>query len=290
MKRFFIVTNLVKDPQQKTTEYIASYLRQRGATANVLIRDAISKQQLYETGEKSPLLIPEQTDCILVLGGDGTLLQAARDTLRLNIPLLGVNLGTLGFLAEVEKSGIDEALDHLLADEYEVEERMLLSGIYQDGEKEKTAHALNDIVISRKGPLMVVPYAVKVNGQELAFYSADGIILSTPTGSTGYNLSAGGPIVSPSAQLMVITPICPHTMNTRSIVLSSSDEVEIMIADKKGDKDALAEAEVYFDGALIKSVRAGEGLLIRRSHRTVRLIRLNSISFLRTLHTKMGEA
>ena len=290
MKRFFIVTNLIKDPRQETTEYIASYLRRRGATAKVLIRDAISKQELYESGEKSPLLIPDGAECILVLGGDGTLLQAARDTLRLDIPLLGVNLGTLGFLAEVEKSGIDEALDHLLADEYEVEERMLLSGVYRDGDTEKTAHALNDIVISRKGPLMVVPYAVRVNGQELAFYNADGIILSTPTGSTGYNLSAGGPIVSPSAQLMVITPICPHTMNTRSIVLAATDEVQIAIADKKGDKDALAEAEVYFDGTLLKSFRAGDKLLIRRSHRTVRLIRLNSISFLRTLHAKMGDA
>ena len=178
----------------------------------------------------------------------------------------------------------------MLADEYEVEERMLLTGRYTCEKGEKSAHALNDIVISRKGPLMVVPYEVRVNGQELSSYNADGIILSTPTGSTGYNLSAGGPIVNPSAQLMVITPICPHTMNTRSIVLSPKDEVEISIARRAGDKQALAQGELYFDGALVASVTTGDRLRIKRSERTVKLIRLSDISFLKALHHKMGDS
>ncbi len=287
MKRFFIVTNLIKDPRQETTEYIADYLRSHGAEADILIRDVISKQELYETGDYNPLLVPPLTECIIVLGGDGTLLKAARDTLRLGIPLVGVNLGTLGFLAQVEKDGIRQALDHLLADEYEVESRMLLSGSFWHGQEQKSAHALNDIVVSRKGPLMVIPYEISVNGQDLAAYNADGIILSTPTGSTGYNLSAGGPIVNPGAQLMVITPICPHTMNTRSIVLSRDDEVQIRIGNQRNAAEADAEAEIYFDGELFGSMKHNDRITIRASELTVKLVRLSSVSFLKSLHNKM---
>ena len=287
MKRFFIVTNLIKDPRQETTEYIADYLRSHGAEADILIRDVISKQELYETGDYNPLLVPPMTECIIVLGGDGTLLKAARDTLRLGIPLVGVNLGTLGFLAQVEKDGIKQALDHLLADEYEVESRMLLSGGFWHGQEQKSAHALNDIVVSRKGPLMVIPYEISVNGQDLVSYNADGIILSTPTGSTGYNLSAGGPIVNPGAQLMVITPICPHTMNTRSVVLSRNDEVQIRIGNQRNAAEADAEAEIYFDGELFGSMRRGDRITIRASELTVKLVRLSSVSFLKSLHNKM---
>ena len=290
MKRFFIVTNLVKDPMQETTGYIKSFLEQRGAKAEVLIRDAISKHELYESKERNPLLVPDDTECILVLGGDGTLLQAARDTLRLDIPLLGINLGRMGFLAEVEKGRIDQALEYLLEDNYEVEDRMLLYGeLIRDDEVIASAHALNDIVTTRRGPLMVLPFDLSVNSQKLASYFADGIIVSTPTGSTGYNLSAGGPIVNPKASLLVVSPICPHTLNTRSIVLSPEDEVLISLGKLQEDKTPLQNAEITFDGSLSYPMENRDKIRIKKSDRKVRLVRLSSMSFLKVLHEKMRD-
>ena len=227
MKNFYIVTNRTKDPEMETTNYICEFIKEYGATAVVMAQEDVFKATGEESCEYNPLHIPENTDCILVLGGDGTLLQTARNTRQLSIPLLGINLGTLGYLAEVEKSGITEALLHLLKDDYEIEERMMLVGtVLRDGEEVATAHALNDVVVNRFGPLMVLSYEVSVNGQKLNHYQADGIIVSTPTGSTGYNLSAGGPIALPGSRLMIMTPICPHTLNTRSIVLSADDTIE----------------------------------------------------------------
>ena len=290
MKNFFIVTNLIKDPRQEHTKMIRSYLEERGSAVTVLMRDSLSKQELLAGAEHNPLLVPDDTDCILVLGGDGTLLQAARDTLRLDIPLLGIKLGSLGFLAEVEKGQITQALDHLLADEYFIEERMLLSGRYFSGDEEKgRAHALNDIVITRNGPLMVVPYEIKVNGNELTQYHADGVILSTPTGSTGYNLSAGGPIVDPKASLIVMTPICPHTIATRSVVLAAEDEVEITFGGSQDDPTKQICAMLNFDGGLAVPVGRGDRVVVHRSERKVKLIRLSSRSFVRVLQRKLRE-
>lgn len=140
------------------------------------------------------ILIPEDTQCILVLGGDGTLLQAARDVVHREIPMLGINLGTLGFLAEVDKQSVYAALDKLKEDDYEIEERMMLTGtVWRDDKIVGRDVALNDIVIGRDGHLRVVRFKNYVNNVYLNSYNADGIIISTPTGSTGYSLSCGGP-------------------------------------------------------------------------------------------------
>nr|MBQ8253322.1 NAD(+)/NADH kinase [Lachnospiraceae bacterium] len=289
MNKFYIVTNRDKDPQLETTNYICEFLKEHGRQATVLSRESLGKYAVRESREHNPLQVPEDTDCILVLGGDGTLLQTARDTVELGIPLLGINLGTLGFLAEVEKSGIPEALEHLISDDCETEERMLLTGKVLRGEEEIcSAHALNDVVVNRCGRLMVLSYEVFVNGQKLNRYQADGMILATPTGSTGYNMSAGGPIVEPSARLMVMTPICPHTLNTRSIVLSAEDRVEIVIA--QGRDEQIQEAEINFDGGLTQKLMTGDRVVMQRSEQTIKLIHMSKVSFLETLHKKMSES
>ena len=254
MNNFYIVTNVTKDKSLETTDYIEKYLTEHGRHVTVMVRGGIEKGMQED---KHLLQIPPETDCILVLGGDGTLLQTARDTVGLGIPLLGINLGTLGFLAEVEKSGITDALDHLMQDSYEIMDRMLLSGsVIRDGKELLKAHALNDIVVNRCGHLMVLNYEVLVNGQLLCHYKADGMILASPTGSTGYNMSAGGPIVEPGARLMVMTPICPHTLNTRSIILSPEDQVEIVIAE--GRDGQAQQAEVNFDGGQAQMLTTGD--------------------------------
>lgn len=288
MNKFYIVTNRTKDPELETTNYICDFLRQNGKSVGVLARENPSKYEGTESRERNPLQIPEDTECVLVLGGDGTLLQTARDTMQLNIPLLGINLGTLGYLAEVEKSGIQEALEHLIRDDYETEERMMLVGaVVRDGKEICRAHALNDVVVNRYGHLMVLAYEVIVNGQKLNHYQADGMIVSTPTGSTGYNLSAGGPIALPGAQLMLMTPICPHTLNTRSIVLSAADTIEIRIGE--GRDGRMQEAQINFDGGLPQRLVTGDRVIMRRSERTTKLIHISNVSFLETLHKKMSE-
>lgn len=282
MKRFYLITNEVKDPDGFYTRKIASYLEARGATVTC----AANRPQPPEVCGTA-LCSGEAAECVLVLGGDGTLLRAARNMMNRDMPLLGINLGTLGYLAEVEIAAIEEALDKLLADRFTREERMMLVGqVRRQGGTEEN-FALNDIVLSRCGSLQVLTFHIYVNGQFLNGYGADGMIVATPTGSTGYNLSAGGPIVEPGARLLLMTPICPHTLNTRSIVLAPEDEIRIEIpAGKDGRPQAI---EASYDGSCKTRLDTGDSIVIRRADKTTGILKLNSDSFLTVLHKKMSE-
>lgn len=275
MKRFFLITNEVKDPQGVFTQKIADAIKRHGGEA-ICIAD---ERMALMSGEAD-------ADCALVLGGDGTLLRAARNLMDSKIPLLGINLGTLGYLAEVESACAEEAIERLFADAYVREERMMLTGSIIAGEK-KEQYALNDIVISRCGTLQILNVRIYVNDRFLNDYCADGVIVATPTGSTGYNLSAGGPIVEPSAKLMLLTPICPHTLNTRSIVFSPEDEITVEIPPGKDGHEQVVEAN--FDGSYKAALRTGDRILIRRADRTTGIVRLNTESFLSVLHKKMSD-
>lgn len=276
MKRFYLITNEAKDPAGAFTNKITAFIKKHGGKA-VCVKN--ERQAIAETGETG-------VDCALVLGGDGTLLRAAGNMMDSDIPLLGINLGTLGYLAEVESTCAEEAVEKLLKDEFVREERMMLSGRVTTGEKER--YALNDIVISRCGSLQILNVRIYVNGQFLNDYCADGVIVATPTGSTGYNLSAGGPIVEPSARLLLLTPICPHTLNTRSIVFSPEDEITVEIPWGKDGHEQVVEAN--FDGSNTITLKTGDRILIRRSDRTTGIVRLRTESFLSVLHKKMSEA
>ena len=209
MRTFYIIANSDKDENLAFSREIADYLASRGARGILRERE----QELRETHREFDA---GEVDGILVLGGDGTLLRAARELAGRRIPFLGINMGHLGYLAEIERQNIRTALDRLLADDYTVEERMMLTGsVWMGGKQAGRDTALNDIVINRSGNLRVVDYEVYVNGLYLNSFTADGVIVSTPTGSTGYSLSAGGPIVSPTASMLIMTPICPHTLNSR---------------------------------------------------------------------------
>ena len=229
MNKFYIITNNEKDKNLEFTDRVVDYLGKRGGHCEVQLAGRQTAGPFHYT---DPRKIPEETQCIIVLGGDGTLLQAARDIQaahdkkRSQIPLLGVNLGNLGFLAEVDRQSVYQALDKLTEDVYEVEERMMLSGTVYRGDRVIGKDiALNDIVIAREGPLRVVRFKNFVNDEYLNSYNADGIIISTPTGSTGYSLSVGGPIVSPSGEMTIMTPIAPHTLNSRSIVFPALQRI-----------------------------------------------------------------
>ncbi len=277
MKNFIVITNEVKDPQGVFTARIVSYIETHGGKAVCLKNE----RQAFLACRES------KADCVLVLGGDGTLLRAAGNMMDGELPLLGINLGTLGYLAEVESAAMEEALDRLLADEFVREERMMLSGRVFASGREEEQYALNDVVISRCGSLQIVNVRIYVNGRFLNDYYADGVIVATPTGSTGYNLSAGGPIVEPSANLLLLTPICPHTLNTRSIVFSPEDEISVEIPLGKDGGEQVVEAN--FDGSHKVSMCTGDRLVIRRAKKTTGILRLNTESFLTVLHKKMSD-
>ena len=283
MKHFYLIANEVKDPEGQYTARITAYLEAHGGkvicTGNA---DRVGVDAAVNARMET-----EGTECVLVLGGDGTLLRAARNMIDRDIPLLGINLGTLGYLAEVEIGAIEPALDKLLSDDFTREERMMLAGqVYRQNDVEKN-FALNDIVISRCGSLQILTFQIYVNGQFLNSFSADGMIVSTPTGSTGYNLSAGGPIVEPAANLLLLTPICPHTLNTRSIVLAPEDEIRIEIPHGKDGK--LQAVEANFDGSHKISLETGDSIMIRKASKTTGILKLNTESFLTVLHKKMSE-
>ena len=227
--------------------------------------------------------IPDMIDCAIVIGGDGSLIEVARTLWKRDVPILGINMGTLGYLTEVEVSNLAEDITQMLKGDYLYEERMMLEGMFPNGKKDV---ALNDIVVSRKGDdLRIIYFKLFVNGELLNSYEADGIIISTPTGSTAYNMSAGGPIVEPTASLTVITPICSHALNTRSIVLSSDDEIVIEIGE--GRRGNIEKVLVTFDGATSVPLETGDRLTICKAKESTKIMKINKISFLEILRRKM---
>lgn len=195
MKHFLIYTNKHKDQELATTKRIQDYLESKGCTVKLKVKESDWKEET-DAAEEEATGIPLDVDCMIVLGGDGTVLQAARETKKILVPIIGVNLGTVGYMTEIELSGLEEALERLIRDDYKKERRMMLNGkvCCADGTVSE-GWALNDIVISRSGTLQIIEFNIYVNGQLLNHYKADGMIVTTPTGSTGYNLSAGGPLV-----------------------------------------------------------------------------------------------
>ena len=283
MERFVIVTNKSKDKDLAMTMYIKSFLEERGKTC--VIADKNENNSFYHEGREFLSSIPEDAECVIVLGGDGTMLQAARSAAYHDIPLIGVNMGTMGYLAEVEKSGVDEALSRILSGDYDTQERMMLFGSVG----EKSDYALNDIVITRNSSMQmnIVNFDIYVNDLFLCNYHADGIIISTPTGSTGYNMSAGGPIVEPSANLILITPICPHTLNSRSMVLPENTKIRIVI--KEGRDNHNQEVVAFFDGSGKIEMSTGDSICIEKSAKITKIIKLNRVSFLEVLGKKFDK-
>ena len=267
MEHFYLIANPTKDAELKTAHSIRDYLTGRGKTCIIDVGARKKGQEGYTYNGQ----ISAETDCIIVLGGDGTLLQAATDLAERKIPFLGINMGTLGFLAEVGQTEFEGALDKLLKNEYEIEERMMLAGkSFNRREMTDEAVALNDIVITRKGSLQIINFNIYVNGQFLHRYHADGVIAATPTGSTGYSLSAGGPVVEPGAELILLSPICPHSMQSRSIVLSPKDTVTVEI--ESGRDGEIQEVEAIFDGCHKVTLRTGEKIEIQKSGQTTGIV------------------
>ena len=281
MKHFYIIVNEGKEEAVEFRNTIVAYLESRGATC------ATSKGEFHKGYRFTDLAdVPKETECVITLGGDGTLIRAARDLAGSGLPIIGINFGGLGYLTQIGREGDPkELLDALLDDRYVIEERMMLKGsVVRDGNVIAEDIALNDIVLAREGEFRVLKFELYVDGQFLTKYGADGMVVATPTGSTAYNLSAGGPIAQPDGELLILTPVCPHAMTSRTMVLGPDRKVRIRIPE-----NSFGSRIVSFDGDTQVSLEPGDYYEIEKSEMVTKVIKLDHRSFLDILKKKMSE-
>jgi NAD+ kinase len=234
-------------------------------------------------GAAAPAIVPGEVDAMLTLGGDGTLLRAARIVEGHPVPILGVNLGRLGFLTCCPVEALEDALRRLAAGAYVVEPRMTLDARVRapNGADRAIWRALNEVVLHKGGFARVVTIWVQADGETVAHYSADGIVVATPTGSTAYNLSAGGPVVFPTLETILVTPVSAHTLALRPLVLPPTSEITVRV------EDGPDELLVTVDGQVGATFAAGETLVVRRSAHPVPIVRFPESSFFATMREKL---
>lgn len=226
--------------------------------------------------------IPARVDLIVVLGGDGTLLSVARIAHPFNVPILAVNLGSLGFLTEIVLSELYAILEKVLDGQFEYESRMLLNAcLWRDNEKAGDYHVLNDVVINKGVLARIVNLEVRVNNQYMTSYRADGLIIATPTGSTAYSLSAGGPIIHPSMNALVLSPICPFTLTNRSIVIPDQSLIQVELATENEN------VRVTLDGQEGCDMVQGDVLEVKKTQTTLKLIQAPGKNYYQILRKKL---
>ncbi len=271
-----LVVNQQKDPEYRLANRVSEII---GSRASLFIDGKHREASVSGAKRISEKEYPNM-DIILVLGGDGTLLSVAKTASALNIPVVSINLGQLGFLSEIEQSEIEEGLEKLLSNDYYIEERMMLCATLTNGEK---TTALNDIVVTRGNSILrILDLDVYIDDQYVDDFKADGIIISTPTGSTAYSLSAGGPIVDPSLDSMIITPICPHKMYSRTIIVPPEKKVVVKCRTLHDN-----EAVVAADSAVLGKISENESVTIQMSPQKFQLIRFEGYQFFGVLHKKL---
>jgi NAD+ kinase len=228
-------------------------------------------------------VVSDDAELVVSLGGDGTMLRAAQWAHRDDIPLVGINLGTLGYLTEADAADWRPTLEAILDGRHQIEERMMLACELTpvDGERQSFV-GLNEVLVERSSSHRLVRLLVNIGGESLAAFNADGVIVATPTGSTAYALSAGGPIVGPQAECLVVVPVSPHMIFSRPFVLASDVTVEIFV-DGPGQ-----EASLSLDGALGCDIRTGDHVKVVRHPRPLRLVRVGGPGFIDRLRTKLG--
>lgn len=226
--------------------------------------------------------IPQRVQLIIVLGGDGTLLSVARITFPFDVPILAVNLGSLGFLTEVSLPELYDTLEKVLKNDYQLEPRMLLEAfLHRHGEQIGKYHVLNDVVINKGGPARVVDLEVSVNDQPMTSYRADGLIIATPTGSTAYSLSAGGPIIHPSLNSLLLSPICPFALTNRSIVVPERSRIKVKLLTKNED------VHITLDGQEVCKMFVDDILEVRKAEAPVKLIQAPGKNYYQILRKKL---
>ncbi len=257
-------------------------LRVKAAALGVkLIPDKATAKLMGLPCEETGAALVEHCDAMIVLGGDGSMLRAVRELNGRDIPLIGVNLGALGFLTSVTEGDLERALDCLVRTDYTTSTRVIMDAeVRRCGQVLGTYCALNDAVV-KSVRSRVVSLRMQVDGHEVGDFVCDGLIVSTPTGSTGYSLSAGGPVLMPSAQALVVSLICPHTLSTRPLVLPHESTVEITVIERS------KEAELSIDGQVGQRLETGDVVTVRRSARSARFIHLPGYDYFSVLRQKL---
>ena len=267
------------DAEQIASEICERFKREQ---IEVLLEDSLA-EQIGQVNGYAGEEIPELVDLIIVLGGDGTLISVARLVGERNVPIVGVNLGRLGFLTEITRDELPEMLERLIADDYQVSDRMMLDAfIHRNDKVVGKFNVLNDVVINKGALARIIDMETSVDGRYLTSYKADGLIISTPTGSTGYNLAAGGPIIYPDINSLLITPICPHMLTNRPIMVWSRSVIEIKV---KFEDDV-----VFFtaDGQIGRKLLPGDRVEVRRSESRTRLVISPTKDYFEILRTKLS--
>ncbi|MEE1243675.1 NAD(+)/NADH kinase [Frisingicoccus sp.] len=284
MDKFLIVTNQDKDIDLKVTKEIQKYIISRGRECH--LAEPLVGTDPLKTGYTDLSKLQEDIDCVIVLGGDGTFIQTVRDFKGLDIPMVGVNMGTVGFLATIDLDNLYDSLDALVDGDYTIQNRILLRGeVYREGRRLQKSIAFNDVIVTRSGFSRLVELKIYVNDQLLDIYAADGVIVSTPAGSTGYNLSAGGPVVFPETEMMIITPICPHSLSARSVVVSAQAKVRVEIGRRR--KTQKEEALVTYDGDTVWELESSDVVEIVQASKKVPVVNIRQKSFCDILRNKM---
>lgn len=264
-----IITNANKDENMKTTKRCVKWLNEHNL-------NVITSHEFNDDFKN--------IDFLIVLGGDGTLLNAAKHACEYSIPILGVNLGNLGFLTEVEVGDLNAALENIISKKYFIEERMMLKcDIIRDDTAIASYNALNDCVITRGAIPRIIDLYININNEPAINYSSDGLIISTPTGSTAYSFSAGGPILMSDVHAIIITPICPHSLNSRSILVNDMSSVKVVINDDN------TNIMVTIDGQIGLNLLSGDIVSIRKSDLKCDLIKFGKNNFFKVLENKLNR-
>lgn len=280
MRKFGIYTNLKKDADLSITRRVIEVLQKRGLDCYF---DSETARALG--AEESLWCDHRRIDILLVLGGDGTMLAASRKYAATGAYLLGLNLGRLGFLLDTKPENLEEALDQIQAGKYELQQRLMLEAFLQepDGKMHLAGYALNEAVVSQKNKLRIIHLEIDVDDQSACSYWCDGVIISSPTGSTAYSLSAGGPVVAPTVNVLLVTPLCPHSLRSRSFVVDGASQINVRV------HRGVANIALALDGQDYLEVPAGWKVLIRKARFTAKFLRTAGENFYTVLQEKLAE-
>ena len=275
-----VIPNTTRDIDLKYTKRLVEIIASK---AEVYISDKHAVAGAVPLDENA---LFTAADILIVLGGDGTILSVAGRASESQIPILGINLGHVGFLAEVEPDNMDLAISKILSKNYIIENRAMLSGsVIRKGDTIASFDALNDIVVSRASFAKLIALSIEANGKQLDSFCADGVIIATATGSTAYSLSAGGPVLSPMLDAIVLTPVCAHNMHSKPMVLPASDVITVSLS-----RDSTQDSFVSYDGLAAVAVTKGDKIVIKKSDKITRLIKITDNSFYTTVKSKLRDA
>lgn len=280
-KKIGFVTNIEKDPTLQETKKMVDFVLKK--CCEVYVSETFSDVHPDVIATSSSEMY-KSVDFVVVIGGDGTILRVARSAAIFDTPILGINFGTLGYLADVEKVNAIDAIEKVLNGDFTIENRMMLEPYVERGcVSHEINLALNEVCITNSVCSRMIKLSVEVNGEYFDTFRADGIIVSTPTGSTAYNLSAGGPILSPHTELMTITHICPHTLYARPFVIDGNDVVRIRVQSNYNN------VQMSCDGQSTVQMKNDDVIVVKKSRYVTRIIKTTNMNFYDILRRKMVE-